>query len=494
MKKLFFAIAFVLFLFSSAHVEQTLSAAAEKKPPYTLYDFYADWCGACQEMMPEMKAFEEKHKEEVVVKKLDVDKKENHKLEEMYHVGPIPRIILTGEKGKLLADAEGFMDEKKMDEFLARAIAFEENLEKMTDAELFEAAKKLIVDKKYEESYPYLLNIMEKNPDNVNAVSALAHIYFEDERYEMAVAAYEKIVHTKEFKENLQKQYEYAVSLLYYSYKEKNMAKGKEILANIEKMNPDFPGLHYARGMTFGWRDWNEAEKEFLLELEKNPNHIKSMEKLFSHYTDQRRWDDAIEIQKKLTKARKAGGFQWGNFMDIRSMALLYLQKGDLKSALREFKKAAQNDLSSWSYQDYGWTMELMREEDKAKEAYEKVSAASLTESVKNPSVSALRRMERWKGKRKLALFLGIQGTFLNKEKAKNYGLTESTQGFLVQRMYWNSQAEYAGMSAGDVVQKINDIPIKTFEDFDRVMQEAKLGDLLVFETFHFGKLHRFYY
>lgn len=480
----------ILFLFASS---KPALHAATKKPPYILYDFYADWCGPCKEMEPHVKAFEGKNKDRVVVKKVDVDKKESQKLEEKYHVGGIPRIILTGKAGKLLADREGFMDEKELDEFLARAISFEENLEKMTDTELFEAAKKLIADKKYEESYPYLLNITEKNQDNAVAVSSLAHIYYEDGRYKMASAAYEKIAHTKEFKDDLQKQYEYALSLLQYSYEEKNMTKGKEILANIEKANPDFPGLHYALGRTFGWGNWTDAEKEFFLELEKTPHHIKSLEALLDHYTDQWRWDDAIEIQKKLTKARKTGGFQWGNFMDIRSMALLYLQKGDLKSALREFQKAARNDLSSWSYQDYGWIMELMREEEKAREAYEKVKASMLAESLKNSSIKALRRMERWKGKRKLALFLGFQGTFLNKEKAKNYRLTENTQGFLVQRMYQNSPAESAGISAGDVIQKINGVAIKTFEDFDRILQDAKLGDLLVFETFHFWRVRRFY-
>ena len=78
-----------------------------------LVDFYADWCGPCKMLAPEL----EKADSELSVVKVNVDEFEN--LAREYGVMSIPTLILF-ENGKPVKQTVGFMDKKKIESFIGK--------------------------------------------------------------------------------------------------------------------------------------------------------------------------------------------------------------------------------------------------------------------------------------------------------------------------------------------------------------------------------------
>jgi thioredoxin 1 len=68
-----------------------------------LVDFYADWCGPCKMMAPELEKFAGLMGEKVKVIKIDVDK--NPALASTYRVQGVPTLILFREGQKLWQQA-----------------------------------------------------------------------------------------------------------------------------------------------------------------------------------------------------------------------------------------------------------------------------------------------------------------------------------------------------------------------------------------------------
>lgn len=77
----------------------------------TLVDFYANWCGPCKMIAPEL----EKVESEVKVVKVDVD--EFEKLAKEYGVMSIPTLILF-ENGKEIKRHIGFIDRERIQKFI----------------------------------------------------------------------------------------------------------------------------------------------------------------------------------------------------------------------------------------------------------------------------------------------------------------------------------------------------------------------------------------
>ena len=77
----------------------------------TLVDFYANWCGPCKMIAPELEKVESK----VKVVKVDVD--EFEKLAKEYGVMSIPTLILF-ENGKEVKRNIGFMDRDRIQNFV----------------------------------------------------------------------------------------------------------------------------------------------------------------------------------------------------------------------------------------------------------------------------------------------------------------------------------------------------------------------------------------
>lgn len=77
----------------------------------TLVDFYANWCGPCKMLAPEL----EKVTSEIKVVKVDVDKFED--LARTYGVMSIPTLILF-DSGNEVKRTIGFLDHERIEKFI----------------------------------------------------------------------------------------------------------------------------------------------------------------------------------------------------------------------------------------------------------------------------------------------------------------------------------------------------------------------------------------
>ena len=76
-----------------------------------LVDFYANWCGPCKMIAPQL----EKVESDIKVVKVDVDEFED--LAKEYGVMSIPTLILFNE-GKEIKRTIGFIDKEKIEKFI----------------------------------------------------------------------------------------------------------------------------------------------------------------------------------------------------------------------------------------------------------------------------------------------------------------------------------------------------------------------------------------
>ena len=61
-----------------------------------LLDFYADWCGPCQTLLPIVGDLAEQHKENFVIAKINIDK--NQELAQEFQVRSIPALYFIKDK------------------------------------------------------------------------------------------------------------------------------------------------------------------------------------------------------------------------------------------------------------------------------------------------------------------------------------------------------------------------------------------------------------
>lgn len=80
---------------------------------YVLVDFFANWCGPCKMLAPEL----EKVDSNIKVIKVDVDIYDD--LARKYGVMSIPTLILF-DNGEPIKKNIGFIDKKKIEEFIKR--------------------------------------------------------------------------------------------------------------------------------------------------------------------------------------------------------------------------------------------------------------------------------------------------------------------------------------------------------------------------------------
>lgn len=76
-----------------------------------LVDFYADWCGPCKMLAPELEEVESN----ISVVKVNVDEHEDIARE--YHVMSIPTLILFNESKEVKRNV-GFINKERIEEFI----------------------------------------------------------------------------------------------------------------------------------------------------------------------------------------------------------------------------------------------------------------------------------------------------------------------------------------------------------------------------------------
>jgi len=76
-----------------------------------LVDFYAEWCGPCKMMAPELKKFADQNKEKVRVLKVDIDK--NPAVAQQLNIQGVPTLMLY-KNGKVLWRQSGAMNAQQL--------------------------------------------------------------------------------------------------------------------------------------------------------------------------------------------------------------------------------------------------------------------------------------------------------------------------------------------------------------------------------------------
>jgi len=76
-----------------------------------LLDFYADWCGPCQTLLPTIHKLADEFKGDVVIKKVNVD--ENQELAAKLHIRNIPTLVFF-KNGKPADSHTGLISESNL--------------------------------------------------------------------------------------------------------------------------------------------------------------------------------------------------------------------------------------------------------------------------------------------------------------------------------------------------------------------------------------------
>lgn len=79
-----------------------------------LVDFYADWCGPCQMLMPVLEEFAKKHED---IEVIEVNTDDFLELAREYNVMSIPSLKLFNE-GKLVKETLGYHELKELEDFV----------------------------------------------------------------------------------------------------------------------------------------------------------------------------------------------------------------------------------------------------------------------------------------------------------------------------------------------------------------------------------------
>lgn len=85
----------------------------------TLVDFYATWCGPCQQMHPILDKLKDKMGSTVRVVKIDVDK--NQEVAATFKIRSVPTLLLF-KKGEILWRQAGGMDAKGLEQKIKNAL------------------------------------------------------------------------------------------------------------------------------------------------------------------------------------------------------------------------------------------------------------------------------------------------------------------------------------------------------------------------------------
>jgi len=92
------------------NIEEYQEIIKGEKP--VLLDFYADWCGPCQTLLPIVERLAVKHESDFVIAKVNVDK--NAELSQKFSVRSIPALFFI-QNGEVKENVNGLQTEATLD-------------------------------------------------------------------------------------------------------------------------------------------------------------------------------------------------------------------------------------------------------------------------------------------------------------------------------------------------------------------------------------------
>jgi thioredoxin 1 len=114
----------IIFFISTAVLAQSADIKSENKssakPKVTFIELGSVNCIPCKQMVPVMKAIEEKYGDQVKVVFYDVWTKEEKKYAQLYKIKLIPTKVFLDENGKEFHRHEGFYPEAEIDKILKK--------------------------------------------------------------------------------------------------------------------------------------------------------------------------------------------------------------------------------------------------------------------------------------------------------------------------------------------------------------------------------------
>lgn len=98
-------------------MSQTSFQELIKGDKLVLVDFFAEWCGPCKMMKPELEKFKSSVGENVTVIKIDIDK--NQKIAANYRIQSVPTLLMF-KKGQIVWKQSGVVTSAQLQKVLTQ--------------------------------------------------------------------------------------------------------------------------------------------------------------------------------------------------------------------------------------------------------------------------------------------------------------------------------------------------------------------------------------
>lgn len=98
------------------HLENVSEFESLTKEKVVLVDFYADWCGPCQMLMPHIEQLD--HEMDILVVKVDVD--QFGEIAQRLRIMAVPTLLVFKD-GKMVARQSGYMPYNHLKDFISKS-------------------------------------------------------------------------------------------------------------------------------------------------------------------------------------------------------------------------------------------------------------------------------------------------------------------------------------------------------------------------------------